>query len=335
MTGSGSDSDSDSDSDPETALKPTPTVHSIAADTDHGAATLSVLALEVLSNRGQVLLEEREAADSSASPGASASASTNSNPTPSEQAEEWDELTALARRLIEARPSMAVLRNRINRAMASVDADRRHAGGLLETVTDEIDRAREADETAAANAATHATGTVLTLSRSATVLEALRAGEPDRVFVAESRPAREGIAVAEALAGDLPVTVHTDAAIAHLLSRESIDCLLVGADTVLADGRLVNKTGTRGAALAATHEGIPVYGVAATDKITDRELNLEFGSQSAVYDGDAPVDIANPTFDVTPADCLEGLITEQGVLSSAAIASVARELAEYESWLEG
>ena len=327
----------DPDPDSETAVEPTPTVHSIAADTDHGAATLSLLALEVLSTRAQVLLEEREAADSNSNSSTSTSSSSDSdsNLPPSEQAAEWDELTSLARRLLSARPSMAVLRNRVNRAMASVDADRRHAGGLLAAVTDEIDRAREADKTAAANAASHATGTVLTLSRSATVLEALQAGEPDRVFVAESRPAHEGIAVAEALADDLPVTVHTDAAVAHLLSQEPIDCLLVGADTILADGRLVNKTGTRGAALAAAYEGIPVCAVAATDKITDRGLNLEFGSQSAVYDGDAPVDIINPTFDVTPADALEGIITERGALLPAEIAPIARELAERESWLEG
>ncbi len=325
----------DPDPDSETAVERTPTVHSIAADTDHGAATLSVLALEVLSTRAQVLLEEREVDDSNSNSNSDSSSSSDSNLSPSEQAAEWDELTSLARRLLSARPSMAVLRNRVNRAMASVDADQHHAAGLLEAVTDEIDRAREADQTAAGNAATHATGTVLTLSRSATVLEALRAGEPDRVFIAESRPACEGIAVAETLADDLPVTVHTDAAVAHLLSQEPIDCLLVGADTILADGRLVNKTGTRGAALAAHYEGIPVYAVAATDKITNRGLNLEFGSQSVVYDGDAPVDITNPTFDVTPADALEGIITERGALSPAAVAPIARELAEYESWLEG
>lgn len=290
-----------------------PTVRSIAADDEHGAATLSIRALEVLYNRAQLLLDERD----------------DTGPEP---VDEWDELASLARRLLEARPSMAVLRNRVNRAMASVET--RDAAAVLESTQTEIDRAREADERAAANASTHAGGTVLTLSRSATVREAIRAGSPDRVFIAESRPACEGVDVAEDIAEDVPVTVHTDAAMAHLLAREPIDHVLVGADTILADGRVVNKIGTRAAAITAAHESIPVFAVAASDKITSHEVNLESGSRAAVYDGDAAIDVVNPTFDITPTACLSGVVTERGILSPAEIDTVATELATLESWRE-
>ncbi|SIR98511.1 NUDIX domain-containing protein [Natronorubrum thiooxidans] len=300
-----------------------PSVRSIAADSEHGAASLSIRALEVLRDRAAIATAER--AEFGADPDG-----------------EWDELAELARQLLEARPSMAVLRNRVNRAMADATAaaDSESPDGapaVLETTLAGIDRALAADDDAAANASDRINGAVGTLSRSATVLEALRSGDPSRVFVAESRPAREGIAVAEDLAAaddlDCPMTVHTDAAAAHVLSSEAIDRIVVGADTICPDGSVVNKTGTRVLALAAAREGIPVSVVAATDKVSTREdVNLESGDRSAVYDGDASLDILNPTFDITPADCVDEYVTERGVLEPDAIGDVAAELRELEVW---
>ncbi|MFC6719443.1 NUDIX domain-containing protein [Natrialbaceae archaeon GCM10025810] len=306
-----------------------PTVRSIAADGDHGAAWLSIRALEVLRDRAGLLVAERA----------------EYGPDP---AGERDELAELARRLLEARPSMAVLRNRVNRAMAGAldggeSDDELGAPAALESALEGIDRALEADERAAANAADLLEGggdggdggaSVMTISRSGTVLEALRRGDPSRVFVAESRPAREGIDVAEELADeDLAVTVHTDAAAAHLLAREDVDRVLVGADTLHPDGSVVNKTGTRALAVAAAREGIPLTVVAATDKVSTREaVNLESGDRSAVYDGDARLDVANPTFDVTPADCVTEVVTEAGPLEAEAVSAVAEELRDLESW---
>ncbi|MXV61402.1 NUDIX domain-containing protein [Natronorubrum sp. JWXQ-INN-674] len=303
-----------------------PTVRSIAADDEHGAALLSIRALEVLRDRAGLLVAERA----------------EFGPDP---AGEWDELTGLVDRLLEARPSMAVLRNRVNRAMADAVAaeDEDSVAGapaVLESTLSNVDRALAADDDAAATASERAAGTVMTLSRSGTVLEALRGGEPSRVFVAESRPAREGIDVAEELAAadevDCPVTVHTDAAAAHLLSREDVDRVLVGADTIRADGAVVNKTGTRMLALAGSREGIPVSVVAATDKLSTREeVPLECGGRSAVYDGDALFDVANPTFDVTPADCVDEVVTERGALETDAVGDVVEELRALEEWSDG
>ncbi|ELY44974.1 NUDIX domain-containing protein [Natronorubrum sulfidifaciens] len=294
-----------------------PTVRSITADSEHGAAYLSIRALEVLRDRAAVSTAER--AEFGTDPDG-----------------EWDELAELAGRLLEARPSMAVLRNRINRAMAEA-VDEAGAPAVLEATLAGLERALAADADAAATASEHIDGVVATLSRSATVLEAIRGGDPARVFVAESRPAREGVAVAEELAAaddfDCPVTVHTDAAVAHVLSSEAIDRVVVGADTIRPDGSVVNKTGTRVLALAAAHEGVPVSVVAATDKVSTREgVNLESGDRSAVYDGDADLDVVNPTFDVTPADCIDGFVTERGVLEPAGIDDVVAELRAFEKW---
>jgi methylthioribose-1-phosphate isomerase len=53
-----------------------------------------------------------------------------------------------------------------------------------------------------------------------------------------------------------------------------------------------------------------------------------------VYDGDAGIEAINPTFDVTPAEQIDAVLTERGVLSGAEIADVASELSELGSWRE-
>ncbi|AFZ73464.1 NUDIX domain-containing protein [Natronobacterium gregoryi] len=292
-----------------------PTVRSITADDEHGAATLSIRALEVLRDRAGVLVAERD--EFGVDPEG-----------------ERDELAELAGRLLEARPAMAVLRNRVNRVMAEADLDD-GASAVLESTLEGIDRALAADDEAAATASEVIDGTVLTLSRSSTVGDTLRQGDPSRVFVAESRPAREGVDVAEELAADLecPVTVHTDAAVAHVLEREAVDRVLVGADTIRPDGAVVNKTGTRAAALAASHEAVPVTVVAATDKVSTREEhNLESGDRAAVYDGDTALDVLNPTFDVTPPAVVDAVAAERGLLEDDGIEDVVAELRDLESW---
>jgi methylthioribose-1-phosphate isomerase len=131
------------------------------------------------------------------------------------------------------------------------------------------------------------------------------------------------------------VALHTDAAIAHVLATEEVDAVIAGADAILPDGRVVNKTGTRVAGLAAAREGVDCYAVAASDKIrTDREVRLEAGDTAQVYDGTADIEVSNPIFDVTPADVLSGVITERGVLDAAETGDVADEFRDRSRWRE-
>ncbi|WP_458186881.1 NUDIX domain-containing protein [Haladaptatus sp. NG-WS-4] len=278
-----------------------PTVESVAEDEEHGSAYVSVRALEVLRDQAGVLAV-REGT--------------------------WDDSMATANDLLDARPSMAALANRVNRAMAGTNS----LATVEQAAIDGIERSYRVDEEAAEHAREHlADATVLTLSRSGTVLDALRAA--DRVFVAESRPACEGVGVAEALATTTNVTLHTDAAMAHVLATEEVDSVVVGADSVLPSGDVVNKTGTRAAALAATYEGVPVVVVTATDKVrTDDDPTLESGGPATVYDGDADVSVSNPTFDVTPAETVSGYVTERGILGRGEIADVAEELRSLAEW---
>lgn len=282
-----------------------PTPETIAGDVEHGSAYLSVRALESLRDEaGRAAVEGRGLGP----------------------------VVERANALLDVRPSMAALANRVNRAMA----DAASPSGVEAAAIEGIDRAYAADDEAATTAADLLDGgTAITLSRSGTVAAALRRGAGAAV-VAESRPACEGIGVAETLAeAGLDVTLCTDAAVGHVLATRDIDAVLVGADAVLPDGRVVNKTGTRLAALAADREGVPCHAVAACDKIqVDEEPHLESGSPDTVYDGDASVAVVNPTFDVTPVDLVDGVATERGVLGPAAIAAVAEEHRELARWRE-
>ena len=277
----------------ETYRAVAPTVGTVADDDEHGSAYLSVRALEVL----------RDAAADVETGGA-------------------DDLGSLAADLRAARPSMGVVRNRVNRVVA--DADDTPAG-VRERAAAVCRRAVEADDEAAAEAARTVGDRVLTLSRSGTVLAALRRADPEAVYVAESRPKREGVGVAEELAESLDVSLFVDAAVGHVLAAEPVDTVLVGADSVLADGSVVNKVGTRPAALAAAEAGVDCYAVCATDKVVPTtDVTLESGPAAEAHDCEA-VEVLDPTFEVTPPGPFDGLLTEEGVLAAADVAALADE----------
>jgi translation initiation factor 2B subunit (eIF-2B alpha/beta/delta family) len=283
-----------------------PTPGTVARDTEHGSAYLSVRALEVLRDEA-ALARERD----------------GDRPTPAD----------VARELLAARPSMTALTVRVNRVMSE---NGETAAGVEAAATDGIRAALAADRAAAERVADLVDGeTVLTLSRSGTVARALESA-PEEVVVAESRPAREGVGTAERLAEagvEVGVTLVTDAAVATVLARGDVDSVVVGADTVLRDGSIVNKTGTRGAALAAAREEVRLLVATAADKISPAtEAILEAGPPEAVYDGQAPVAAENPTFDVTPADLVDGVVTEQGLLDVEEVVAVADRHAALADW---
>lgn len=292
-----------------------PSVVTIADDTTHGSATLSIWALEVLRDRAGRL-----------------AATDHMN---AEQARA--RLVDTATELLDARPSMAALRNRVHRVMHACHPDG-SAPSVAATAHDAIGDALQADtDTATHTANTIADQHVLTLSRSGTVLQALRRADPSpAVVVAASQPPGEGIGVAETLANDgLDVTLIPDAAVAATVA-DGVDAVLVGADTVLPSGAVVNKTGTRAAALAAAHADVPFYVACSADKISTTDtVHTEEGPARDVYGGRADLAVRNPTFDLTPADLITGgLVTERGVLSADDVAAVADDLAALANWLD-
>ncbi|WP_262179595.1 NUDIX domain-containing protein [Haloarcula laminariae] len=286
------------------------------ADRTHGSAWLSLRALETLRDESALAGLNRDGAGE----------------TSERDGDGWSALADLARRLRGSRPSMAVLENRVNRVMTAA-IDERTAEAVERAGRGAIAQAVDADSEAARLAVDAVGERVATLSRSGTVAAALRAADPEAVLVAESRPGGEGVGVAESLADAAAVTLTTDAAFPFELDEWDADTLVVGADRVLPDGRVVNKAGTRGAALAAAEAGVDCLVVAASDKVAaDGEYDLEPRDPDELYDGDADVTVANPTFDVTPADAVASVVTEQGQLSTDEVAAVAAAHREWTAW---
>jgi translation initiation factor 2B subunit (eIF-2B alpha/beta/delta family) len=291
-----------------------PTIVGLTDDTTHGSAYLSVQALAVLRDRaGQLAVTDAPDVEDARA-----------------------RLVETARRLLAARPSMAALANRIHRVM-DVSRPEITPASVEVNAHEAIGRALDADAGAARRAAEQVAGDrVLTLSRSGTVLDALRRADPaPSVVVAASAPGEEGIGVAETLAAaDLDVTLVPDAAVAATLATDAVDAVLVGADTVHPDGIVVNKVGTRAAALAARREEVPVYVACATDKVSvEASAPDEAADPRTVYDGPAPLQVAAPRFDETPPDLVTGgIVTERGVHAPDDIAALADERAALRGW---
>jgi len=145
---------------------------------------------------------------------------------------------------------------------------------------------------------------LLTHSYSSTVYRSLELGFKERrvskVYVTESYPGMEGKQFANDLVAiGVPVTLIADSAVTSVI-RE-VFLVLVGADSVLRDGSLVHKTETRNIALAAKRHGVPVYSLSETSKLSVQDFLGERPNLSEL-------------FDVTPAECVTGYITEEGEL---------------------
>lgn len=284
-----------------------PSISTLRSDDTHGSATLSIRALEVLRDRA-----------------AAVAAGVSSSPSPVET----------ARRLVEARPSMTALANRVHRVMHGC-LPHLNADAIERAAHAATDAAAEADARAAHHAANAIAGQrVLTLSRSGTVHEAIEHAKPPSVVVAASQPGGEGVAVAERwAAAGMNVTLIPDAAVASVLADGAVDAVLVGADTVLPNGGVVNKVGTRGMALAAQHEGVPVSVACAADKVSPAPtVPNESVDRAAVYNGNAPLTVDTRLFDLTPPSSIGSIYTEDGPQPPGAIRKHAQHLRTLRTW---
>jgi translation initiation factor eIF-2B subunit delta len=178
---------------------------------------------------------------------------------------------------------------------------------------------------AAHQTATHAArlldegAVVLTHSRSSTALAAFRQarrnGRGFRVIATESRPMREGRALAEALAAEaVNVTLIADAAAALMMAQA--DCVIVGADRVTPE-HVVNKIGTRMIVLAARECGVKVFALGDTSKFIAGWPASEANHPADEIWRDAPsrVEIVNRYFEPTPLDDFTAIICEDGWLA--------------------
>ena len=206
-------------------------------------------------------------------------------------------------------------------AQLGVDLIRKHQGNLQNLLT----------HCNAGALATGGFGTALGVIRAA-YLEGL----VERVYADETRPWLQGSRLtAWELAGDgIPVTVNADSAAAHLMKTRGITWVVVGADRIAANGDVANKIGTYQLAVSAMHHGVRFMVVAPSSTI---DMALESGEDIPIEERASDelltlhgvsvaggVEALNPVFDVTPADLIDFLVTEKGVVERPDMAKMAQ-----------
>jgi eIF-2B alpha/beta/delta-like uncharacterized protein len=246
-------------------------------------------------------------------------------------------LVSVGKQLAEVRQSMSPIRNRVARVIYELlHESRRDLDSLksftIHKVNEIVERSKEASLKISENAKKLVENRrVITHSCSSTVIEILKA-KGVNVIVSESRPLYEGRRVARELSEfGIPVTLITDASVGYFASKA--DIALVGADTILADGSLVNKMGTYLLALSSRKSNVPFYVACELDKLSSyspREIELEEKEASEVLSEKLPnVTIRNIYFDITPAELVTKIITEKGMMEPYEAVDYAREMEEH------
>jgi methylthioribose-1-phosphate isomerase len=156
------------------------------------------------------------------------------------------------------------------------------------------------------------------------------------VYADETRPWLQGARLTawELVQDDIPVTLLVDGAAAQLMKQGKVQWLIVGSDRIAANGDVANKIGTYSAAVAAHYHGVKVMVVAPGSTVDmqtasgadipiearpDSEV-LSLGGQRVAAAGAAAW---NPAFDVTPAELVDVIVTERGVVERPDTAKMA------------
>ncbi|MEA5019453.1 MAG: S-methyl-5-thioribose-1-phosphate isomerase [Gordonibacter sp.] len=153
------------------------------------------------------------------------------------------------------------------------------------------------------------------------VYAAAERGLVERVYADETRPVGQGARLTawELSRVGIPCTLICDNMAASLMAAGQVDAVFVGADRIAANGDVANKIGTYGVAVLARYHGIPFYVAAPTSTI---DFSLADGSGIPIEQREPSevlprpltgVEVWNPAFDVTPADLITAIVTEQGV----------------------
>jgi methylthioribose-1-phosphate isomerase len=178
---------------------------------------------------------------------------------------------------------------------------------------------------------THCNTGSLATSGYGTALGVIRAGVAagriHHVYAGETRPWQQGarLTMWELVRDGIPATLIADSAASHLMKSGNVKWVIVGADRIAANGDTANKIGTYQLAIAARHHGVKFMVVApsstvdmATASGDDIEIDLRDAAEllsvagrRIVVDG---AEAWNPVFDVTPADLIDAIVTERGVI---------------------
>ncbi|HVW44038.1 MAG TPA: S-methyl-5-thioribose-1-phosphate isomerase [Amycolatopsis sp.] len=248
-----------------------------------------------------------------------------------------------AKRLAQARPTAVNLSWGVHRALAKLGDGAESVLAEAKAVLDEDEHANRTASGLAADLVLDRCGrrplrllTHCNAGRLATVgwgtalgvvwhLHA--AGHIDHVLAGETRPLLQGARLTawELAEAGVPYRVLPDSAAATAMARGMVDCVVVGADRIAANGDVANKIGTYPLALAAARHGLPFVVVAPRSTVdtrlaTGEEIVIEERAPEEVTEigrsriTPAGAAVFNPAFDVTPAELITAIVTEAGNL---------------------
>ncbi|MEW6513983.1 MAG: S-methyl-5-thioribose-1-phosphate isomerase [Pseudomonadota bacterium] len=216
----------------------------------------------------------------------------------------WEEARAIAREDAEANAAIG-----------------RHGLEVFKTIAAKKDRIEVMTHCNAGWLATVAHGTAIS-----PIYAAHDAGLTVHVWVSETRPRNQGQLTAWELAqAGITHTFIADNAAGLLMMQGKVDCVIVGADRIAANGDTANKVGTYLKALAAQAHGVPFYvaaPVSTIDFACPDGAHIPIEERSAEEFGQLHTPVANPAFDVTPAALIAGIITEHGIVPADQLARV-------------
>jgi methylthioribose-1-phosphate isomerase len=169
----------------------------------------------------------------------------------------------------------------------------------------------------------------------AVMFTAAEKGKKISVYADETRPLLQGsrLTAWELKNAGIDVTLICDNMAAHTMKQKKIDCVIVGADRIAANGDAANKIGTYSLSIIAKEHNVPFY-VAAPASTFDLTINsgdeipieerspdevTSLAGKKTAPDG---IKVFNPAFDVTPASNIRAIITEKGVIDNPDMESV-------------
>jgi len=179
--------------------------------------------------------------------------------------------------------------------------------------------------------ATGGYGTALGVIRAAYAADKI-----DRVYADETRPWLQGARLTawELVQEHIPVTLVVEGAAAHLMKQGGVRWVIVGADRIAANGDAANKIGTYQLAVAARYHGVKFMVVAPTSTVDmaiagGNEIRIENRSADEVLNlagqriAATGAEAWNPSFDVTPAELIDAIVTEKGVVTAPTLEKMA------------
>ncbi|WP_027345140.1 S-methyl-5-thioribose-1-phosphate isomerase [Hamadaea tsunoensis] len=247
-----------------------------------------------------------------------------------------------AERLAQARPTAVNLRWGVERVLARLGDGPDAVLAEALAVLDEDERVNRAASDRAADLVrelvgrrplrilTHCNAGRLATVAWGTALGAVRslalAGDVEEVLADETRPLLQGARLTAYELAEMGVAyrICPDGAAAAAMAQGLVDCAIVGADRIAANGDVANKIGTYAVALAAARHGVPMIVVAPESTV---DLSIPDGGHIRIEQRD-PAEVThfagqrvappgagafNPAFDVTPADLVTAIVTQDRV----------------------